>query len=62
MELKSSWQILIFFLGQIIFRDDMNFQIQFHFELICANVEPEVTWITHLGWQVSRYKQILQCA
>lgn len=34
-------------LGQIIFRDDMNVQIQFHFELICENVEPEVTWITH---------------
>lgn len=30
-------------LGRIIFRDDMNVQIQFHFELICENVEPEVT-------------------
>lgn len=30
-------------LGQIIFRDDTNVQIQFHFELICENVEPEVT-------------------
>ena len=30
-------------LGQIIFRDDMNVPIQFHFELICENVELEVT-------------------
>ena len=34
-------------LGQIIFPDAMNVQIQFHFELIWENFEPEVTWIAH---------------